>query len=159
MNRVTKLLLAFTCVVCLSSVADPLPPLSESAVTLQVIKDIFNNAFIKAEIDKDGDLRISDGGLKCFVKIDPEKKLITLFSVWGLKENATELNKLRLINNLNDDLIFVRFVVASPTTLWCDYQFLYTDGIAPSTIVNNYRLFTIVSMGAVATRDPDDLVE
>lgn len=137
---------------------DPFEPLREEEVTLPRIKSFMDSAFIKAGIDKDGDLKIEDGGFKTFVKIDEDKKLITLLAAWGLKERAPELSKLRLANDLNNDLILVRFSVVKGDTLWCDYQFHYDGGITPFAIVNNVKQFAKVVKGAVTKHDPDNLI-
>ena len=139
-------------------VANPSAPLSESDVTLHKLKSIFDAAYIKAEFDSDGDLKIEDNGFKTFVQIDRDKGLIIFFAIWAMKASVPEIKRLKLVNTLNNDLIFVRFCMPRPTTLWCDYQFLFEGGITPFTIVHNYRLFAKVTKGAVATQDPEDII-
>lgn len=138
--------------------ADPSVVVKEEEITLQKIKGYFDAAFLKAEFDKDGDLKIIDGGFKVFVKIDNEKKLISYFSLWGLKASVPEIKKLQLINTMNNDLIFVRFSMPRATTLLCDYQFLYEGGITPYSIITNYRTFARVSKGGIETKDPDNII-
>jgi hypothetical protein len=160
-KQMSRLMLATVCAAFFAltaTAADPSTPLSEDDVTLQKIKTFFDAAFLKAEFDKDGGLKIEDGGFKTFVQVNKEKKLITFFSAWGLKASVPEIKKLQLVNTMNDDLIFVRFAMPRPTTLWCDYQFLYEGGITPYAIVNNYRMFAKVTKGAVAIKDPEDII-
>ncbi len=132
--------------------------IDEDDVNVQKIKELFDAAFIKCEIDKDGDLLVVDEGMKIFLRIDKKRNLITFFSAWGLKSSVSELKKLQLVNKLNDDLIIVRFAMKTPMTLWCDYQFLYDGGVTPFTIVNNYKVYVRVTKGAVASQDPDDII-
>ncbi len=96
--------------------------------------------------------------MKVFVKIDNEKKLITYFTAWGLKEGVPEIKRLQLINKMNNELILVRFSMPRATTLWCDYQFYYEGGIAPYAIVNNYRTFIRVAKGGVTTKDTEKII-
>lgn len=158
---VIGLLFASVCVASVASMAlAPAPStlLPEEDVTLQKIKTFFEAALLKAEFDKDGDLMIEDGGFTSYVKVDQDRKLITFLCAFHLKESASEIKKLRLVNSMNDDLIFVRFCMPVATTLWCDYQLLYGGGITPYAIVNNYRLFATVTKGAVASMDPEDII-
>ena len=159
-NLSTTLMIAALTVlpVCQAAAADPKTLLPEEEVTLANIKSFFDAALLTAEIDEDGDLKIEEGGMKTFIKIDAEKKLISYISAWGMKPSVSELKKLQFLNRLNDKLIFVRFCMPRPTTLWCDYQCLYDGGISPYAIVSNYRMFAKVVKGAVVTQDPDDII-
>lgn len=132
--------------------------IAEKDINLDKIGEIFKTAFVKTEIDQDGDLAIEDDGIKTFIRVDEKKKLITFFSVWNLKASVPEIDKLKLANRLNNDLILVRFSVPNLTTLWCDYQLSYEDGIRPYSIVGSYRLFLRVTRGAVTSCDPDQII-
>ncbi len=132
--------------------------LSEQEINIDCLEGLFKAAFFRAERDKDGDLVIRDEqGVNTFVKVDADKKMITFYSLWGLKSRFTEAAKLKFANELNDGLILVRFGVPHPNILWCDYQFLYEGGIAPFHIINTYRRFVNVCKGAVQ-RDKDDII-
>ncbi|MBU2490019.1 MAG: YbjN domain-containing protein [Proteobacteria bacterium] len=131
--------------------------LPEEEVAVPRLKTYFDGAFLNCTIDEDGDLRIEDGGLISFCTVDEDKKLLTFFALFPLRASAPELKKLQLINQWNDQLMIVRFAMSDPTTLWCDYQFSYEKGLSPFFLVNSYRQFQRVVIGAVTTRDPDDL--
>lgn len=141
-----------------ATAADLSTPVPEADVTLGKIKTIFETALMKAEFDEDGDLKIEENGVKTFVRVNKEKKLITFFSLWRLKAGVPEAKKLEFVNTLNNRLICVRFSMLKPTTLCCDYQFLYEGGITPYAILNSYRMFMKVTTGAVSAHDPDDII-
>jgi hypothetical protein len=120
---------------------------------------LFKGAFIDCKIDEDGDVRIEEDGIKTFLRVSPKKKVITYFSIWDLKENASELDKLRLVNKLNDELLLVRFCIPRPNTLWCDYQLRYEKGLYAFQAVTTYRVFLKVVKGAeAADMDEKDLI-
>jgi hypothetical protein len=161
-NYLKGLLLSGICIALCGYVAmasDHSTGLNENHVTLQKVKTFFDAALMNAKLDQDGDLLIEDGGFKTYVKLDKEKKMITFFSLWGLRDSVPETAKLELVNNLNRDLIFVRFSMPRTTVLYCDYQFLYGGGITPQAVLNNYRLYARVVKGAVLTRDPKDIIK
>ena len=130
--------------------------LEESQVSVPKLESIFKAAFMQCSIDKDGDLKIEDGGLKVFVKVNPENKVVTFFSIWGLKP-GNDAKKMTFINKLNNEYRLVRFCMPRPDKLWCDYQLLYEGGVIPYQIVNTCRLFIRVCKGIV-TDDTDDLI-
>lgn len=138
--------------------AAPQEVLPEDQITTVRVAELFRAALMKVTIDSDGDIIIEDGGMKTCIKLDASKKLITYFSVWPLKPAASELDKLKLVNRLNNQLIVTRFSVVNDSVLWCDYQLSYENGLTPYTIVNSYRVYAKVVKGAVSTQDPDDLI-
>ena len=157
-NCITLLLTGLCLVVGASSSFAQNEILDEDEINLRTIKTFFDAAFIKSEFDDDGDLLIEDGGTKTFIVVDEEKKMITYFSIWPLRASVPEMKKLQLVNQLNDDLIIVRYCMPRPETLWCDYQVLYEGGITPYTIINNYRMFIKVVKGTAQTKDPEDII-
>ena len=137
---------------------DPWEPLQEKDVDLQKVKSFFDAAFLKAEHFEDGSLVIENDGIVTFVNVEHERKIISFASGFPLKASASEIQKLKFINELNDGVVFVRFCMPKPTRLWCDYQMLYEGGITPYSIVNSYRYFVRVMKHAVSTRDEENLV-
>lgn len=131
----------------------------DSEISITRLKSLFAAAMLNPEIDEDNDIKIKEEGVVTFVRLDTEREIISYFSMWGLKDSASELERLRLVNRLNDDLIYVRFCMPKPTRLWCDYQVCYSGGITDYTVVNNYREFKKVVYGAALLHDPDNLIE
>lgn len=133
--------------------------LTQDEVTLERLLAIFREAYAgKARIDNDGELEISDGNMKHWIRIDTRRQIITFSAPWALKKSAPEEKKLALVNTLNDKLLFVRFCVSDSTTLWPDYQLSYEGGIAVHSIVVAFRNFVQIMLEAVHNRDPDDLI-
>jgi hypothetical protein len=129
----------------------------ESAITKESVEAMFQGAFFPITRDKDDDLVIRDEGVNTFIRVESERKMITFFTLWGLKDKVKEIDKLRFINTLNDKLILARFSMPQSGVLWCDYQFYYEGGIRPFQIVNHYKRFVSVCKSA-AMRDTDDII-
>lgn len=119
--------------------------LPEEQMSVDLLERIFQSAFLRTERDEDGDLLVRDeSGVNTFVRVDSERRIVTFFSLWGLKERFSDEDKLRLANELNDELVVVRFTVRSPRVLWCDHQFLFAGGMSPLTIIATYHRFVSV---------------
>jgi len=141
-----------------AAAADMKAVLPENEMSQQTLKAYFEQAAMTAEIDSDGDLKITENGFKGFLRVDAERKIVTIFALYGMKAAAPEIQKLQLVNRLNDKIILVRFCMPKPTTLWCDYQLRYEGGLTPYYIINTYRMFSRVTRQAVAQQDTDDVV-
>ena len=133
--------------------------LAENEVNTDSVENLFRAAFLPVERQSDGDLIVRDeSGVRTHIRVELDKKIITFFSIWGLKENVDETEKLRFVNGLNDKLLMVRFCMPRTNILWCDYQFYYVGGLIPYQVIHNYRRFVTICGGA-AERDTQGIVE
>ncbi len=132
--------------------------LEEDEVTAVKVMSVMKAAYLKCSIDEDGDVRIEEDGLITFITVDPERKLLKYFSFWHMKEEVSLEQKHDLVNRWNNDLIFVKFFVARPTTLGTEYWLKYADGILEHQLVTSYRQFQKVVIGAVQDNDPDNII-
>lgn len=134
--------------------------LLENEVTCQTLQQCFKAAFLKTEIDEDGDLRVqSDFGINPFVMLEQDRKFIKFMSVFSLKESFTEEKKLKFINKLNDEVILVRFSMPEADMLSAEYYLFYEEGILPYQIIHSFRKFAKITVQAIEEYDTEDLVE
>ncbi|MHB8764935.1 MAG: YbjN domain-containing protein [Deferrisomatales bacterium] len=138
--------------------ADPRALISEAEVTIAGVKSYFDAAFFSTSIDSDGDLVVTDGGIKTAVAVNNDSMILTFISIWPLKKSVEESKKLKFVNSLNDDLLMVRFALTKTGRLYCDYQMKYEGGVTPYMIINTYRTFVKVVRGAAQEKDPDDII-
>jgi len=134
--------------------------LPEAGVTPARLQRFFKSAFMKAEVDDDGDVKVkSDVGITVWISIEAERKLLKYVATYGFKEDATEVDRLQLVNTLNDNVILVRFSVPRDDVLMADYYLYYEEGIVPYQIVNTLRHFANITVKAIREYDSDDLIE
>jgi hypothetical protein len=133
-------------------------PLRESEVTAERLQQLFQGAFLGCEIDDDGDLLVREEGVKTFVQIDEDRKLLNYLTFWSLRPEFSEAQKLSFVNAINKRVIIARFYVQDATTLVCDYQISFESGVSPYQIVSAYRWFRKVVVGAIQQLDPLDIV-
>ncbi len=116
-------------------------------------------AGLPAQLDADGDVRIEDAsGLRLFLTVDPQRHILTCFTVLGLRATADELTRLRFVNRLNTGRLLVRFSQDAPDSLFCDVQVPYTQGISVAQLLDYLRLVSAVVRSLVA-EDPDGLLD
>lgn len=132
----------------------------ENSVSVTKLREIYKVAFMRTEIDEDGDLRVLDeSGMKVLVSLDDRNNLIKFLTVYRLRKNANTVTKLAFTNKLNDSLVFARFSMAREDILCIDYFLPYTEGVLPFQIVSATKLFMNVVRGATLQHDDDNLIE
>jgi hypothetical protein len=123
--------------------------ISNEELTSQKLHEIFRNAYMDAQLDADGDVRLTLDGIKILVTVDQSRKLIHLISIFGVKPGATRQQVLELCNRINDRLILIR--AAFPSSLpspavMLDHYLVTEAGLTGVEIVDDVRRFrTVIS--------------
>ncbi len=163
-TRGTRAALALSVLVLLAALAPaaladgPVVYFPESEVSLEAFRGVLSESADEVVIDEDGDLKVVAEDVKIFLKLDAEKKLIFVYAAWHLKESAMEIEKLTLVNRLNDQLLFVRFSMPNANTLFADYNISYRGGITGAQLEHTLEMFRAVFRGAALTQDPGDII-
>lgn len=127
--------------------------LPEAEVQPKNLLKLFRDAYLKANIDSDGDLKIeTDIGIS-FLRVVEDRKLLKYTSVYGFKTTATTNEKLSFLNDLNHQVIFCRFSMPKPDVLMAEYFLSYEEGISAYQMVRSFRLFERIAMAAIGRFD------
>ena len=133
--------------------------LTEEDINTENFREIIKAAFLTAEVDSDGHLKVTtDSGIKTFVIVDQERKFVKFTVGFGLKEDRDEIDKLRFINQLNTQIICCCFFMPEPTTLLVEQFLMFEGGVTAFQIVNTFRNFARIAVQSIRSQDEDDLV-
>ena len=133
--------------------------LAEDEVANERLLTLFKQAFIPVEVVSAHHLRVtSESGIKMHVAVDSGRKLISLVTTFGLREDAPMEQKLQLCNRINDSVIFVRLSVTDATTLCSDHALPFNGGICSASIISAVRLLARVTVQSLADMDEHRLV-
>jgi len=131
----------------------------EKDVSLARLQQVFEAAFVENDVDEDGDLLVrTENGTKIFVTLDDRNKLVRFTSLYGLRADGDEAEKKELANNLNDNIVFVRFSLGGNSALICDYYLPYNGAVSPLHIVTATRLFNRILASSLGEYDTSDLL-
>lgn len=122
--------------------------------------EIFKNAYMDAELDSDGDVRLTLDGIKVLVTMDQSRKLIHLISIFGVKPGASRQQLLELCNRINDRLILIRaaYPSALPSpALMLDHYLVTEAGVTAVEIIDDVRRFRTV-IGSVPPLNTDGIL-
>ena len=63
-------------------------------VSAELVKSVFDAAFMEASIDSDGDVLVKDA-VRVFVRVPEKKDRLRMFCLFGFKSNASQLAQLQ----------------------------------------------------------------
>jgi hypothetical protein len=141
-----------------SAAGQTLGMLSENDVTTSNLRVLFNTAFLRCEVDRDGDLVIQDEGAVTYASVHEDRKYIRFFSLCKLRPEFSDAQKLNLVNTMNKEVMLVRFFAHDATRLVCDYWFSFDNGVSAYQIMSSYRWYRRVVTGAIQQYDPLNII-
>jgi hypothetical protein len=130
--------------------------LSSDGMTVEVLKQIFDEAYMETSIDSDGDLVIKDG-YRCFLRPDPDGRLLAACSIFGAKEGASPQAKLEYVNRVNDQVKVIRASVMKDGRYFFDYYVPIEGGITKKAVVLAVRRF-LSCLSSAMSQDTDNVV-
>lgn len=135
--------------------------LQEKEITTPILESLFERAFFKTTIDSDGDLVVHTEYANVSVIINENSKLIKLMSIYGIKDNADEISVLRFLNEVNREVVMVRFSVPEnhADVLLAEYYLPYDEHLSTFQLVNTLRFFARIVPSIVNEYDTQNLVE
>lgn len=134
--------------------------ISPEEMSNEKMQELFKAAYMKPKLDDNGYVRIKGpSGFYQIISVDGKKKLLKFMSIFGFKDNRSREEKLTLINNLNDGVVFARFSMPRGDVLLADYYIPYAEGVTPLQIMNCIQWFDKTTIGAIREYDRSDLVE
>ena len=123
--------------------------LSPKDINSSTLKQMFEDAYMEAIVDHDGDLRVDEDGLGCYVLPHNEGDRIKLLTVWQARQGCTVARRLEFANRVNDSIITVRVSIGEDDLIFFDYYIPVEGGITPKAIVLATKHFLAVQKMAV----------
>jgi hypothetical protein len=108
--------------------------------SVEALKALFDENGMDTSIDSDGDLIVSDN-FRCYMRPDPDGRLILVYAIFGAADGATDADKLAYVNRVNDQIKLVRASVAASGRFSFEYYFPVEGGVSKQAIVFAVRRF------------------
>lgn len=113
------------------------------------LKQLFDEAYMEASIDSDGDVRIKDK-YSCFLRPDSDGKMIAIYAIFGANASAEAVAKLEFVNRVNDQVKLIRASVMGDGRYFLDYYISLDGGITKRALVLAARRFLSCVEAALA---------
>ena len=91
-------------------------------------------------MDTDGDVIVKDN-YRCYLRPDPDGRLISVYAIFGCQPNASQADKLAYVNRVNDQVKLIRASVSSNGKFFFDYYISVEGGVSRRSIVMSVRRF------------------
>jgi hypothetical protein len=109
-------------------------------VSVEALQKLFDENFMDTAIDSDGELIVSDT-FRCYLRPDPDGRLILVYAVFGAAEGAQDADKLAYANRVNDQVKLIRASVAASGRFSFEYYFPVEGGVSKQALVLAVRRF------------------
>lgn len=126
------------------------------SVSKQMLKDLFEAAYMSTRWDSDGDL-IVDDGFSAFVLLNDDNSRIKFMALFKGNEQASAGAKLRFVNAVNDGLVVVRASVTKRGGFCFDHYLLLDGGVTKRCVVSSFKTFMKV-LGAASGKDDEGVL-
>jgi Putative bacterial sensory transduction regulator len=125
-------------------------------INTDALKKLFEEAYMEVSIDSDGDLIVRDN-YRCYLRPDPDGRLISIYAIFGADDKAVEADKLAYINRVNDQVKLIRASVSSNGKFFYDYYLSVEGGISKRAVVMAVRRF-FSCLGSALREDTGNVV-
>ena len=128
-------------------------------VSVEMLRDLYEAAYMDVTLDEEhGVLRLREE-LAARAHLSESKERIQLLAVYGVKEEAQRIERLELVNRINENYVLIRAGIDDDGDLWFDYCILLKGGLTKKAIVLATRAFLTLVPKAVNECDEDGIVQ
>ena len=128
-------------------------------VSVGMLRDLYEAAYMDVALDEESGLLRLREELAARVHLSESKERIQLLAVYGVKEEAQRIERLELVNRINENYVLIRAGIDDDGDLWFDYCILLKGGLTKKAIVQATRAFLMLVHKAVNECDEDGIVE
>lgn len=132
---------------------------SPENVSLELIRDVYDAAMMEVTLDEEKRfIRIKEDVVaRC--TLSESKERIQLIAYYGIKDEAQRIDRLELVNRINEQYVLIRAGIDDDGDLWFDYCLVLKGGVSKKHIVQATRVFLMLVPKAVSECDEDGIVD
>jgi Putative bacterial sensory transduction regulator len=127
-------------------------------VTLEAVRDLYEAALLDVSLDEESGFVVIDDEIVARAKLSDTKERLQLIAFYKVREDAERIDRLELVNRINDQYVLIRAAVGEEDELWIDYGIVLKGGATKKQIAHATRMFLKVAEMAVKDCDEDGIV-
>lgn len=131
--------------------------LGPEEITISKLSDCLKRAYIRHEIDDDGDILVT-GERISFSIIITNNNLVKLMTVYTFKPESDRSQRLELCNKCNFEYVFTRFCVHDDK-LGLDYYISTKQGLPVHSFIFSLKQFINVTADVIKEADTEDIIK
>ena len=118
-----------------------------------LLENIYQDACMSTTFDDDGDLRVGDGGIKCYAF--PKEKHIKLMSIFGAEDGAQRAALVEFANQVNVEYIIVRVSISDKNSIFFETTIPVEGGITKKAVVLATKRFLSIPVQTIVEHGKD----
>jgi hypothetical protein len=132
--------------------------ITPEAVTLELIREIFEAALMDTTLDEENGFVVIHDEIVARVKLSESKERLQFIAFYKVREDSPRIDRLELVNRINDQYVLVRAAIGDDDELWIDYALVLKGGTTRKQVAQTTRMFLKVAEMAVKDCDENDIV-
>ena len=128
-------------------------------VSVEMLRDLYEAAYMDVSLDEESGLLRLREELAARVQLSESKERLLVLAVYGIKDDTQRIDRLELVNRINENYVLIRAGIDDDGDLWFDYCILLKGGLTNKAIVQATRAFLMLVPKAVNECDEDGIVE
>ena len=127
-------------------------------VTLQTILQLLDDALFEVELDEENQSILLREEILARIRLSDNNDRLLLICYYKMQEDAERLDRLELVNRINDQYVLVRAAIGDEDELWLDYAIVLKGGVTRKQVAQAVRMFLKIAEVAVKDCDEDNIV-
>jgi Putative bacterial sensory transduction regulator len=127
-------------------------------VTLEAVRDLYETALMDVTLDEESGFVVIDDEIVARAKLSDNKERLQLIAFYKVREDTERIDRLELVNRINDQYVLIRAAVGEEDELWIDYGIVLKGGATKKQIAHATRMFLKVAEMAVKDCDEEGIV-
>lgn len=132
--------------------------ITPETVSIEQIRDLYEAALFDVTLDEENGFVVLDDEIVARAKLAESKERLQLIAFYKVREDAERIDRLELVNRINDQYVLIRAAVGDEDELWVDYGLVLKGGATKKQIAHATRMFLKVAEMAVKDCDEDGIV-
>ena len=127
-------------------------------VTLEEVRELYEMALMDVTLDEENGFVVIDDEIVARAKLSDTKERLQLIAFYKVREDSERVDRLELVNRINDQYVLVRAAIGEEDDLWIDYGIVLKGGATRKQVAHATRMFLKVAEMAVKDCDEDGIV-
>jgi Putative bacterial sensory transduction regulator len=127
-------------------------------ITLESISQLLDDALFEVELDEENQSILLREDILARIRLSESNDRMLCICYYRIKEDAQRIERLELVNRINDQYVLVRAAVGDEDELWIDYSIVLKGGVTRKQVAQAVRMFLKVAELAVKDSDEDNIV-
>jgi hypothetical protein len=132
--------------------------ITPESATIEQIRDIYESALLDVTLDAENGFVVIDDEIVARAKLSDSKERLQLIAFYKVREDADRIDRLELVNRINDQFVLIRAAIGDEDELWIDYGVVLKGGATKKQIAHATRMFLKVAEMAVKDCDDEGIV-